>query len=110
MNDGVKSTGAVALVASGIASAFALATCCAFPILFGSAAVVFAPIAVATEPHSQLLTAISAIGLIGSIGVAARAPRHCKPNAVCARPWFRWSIIAAAVLGAVVLIAAKYYA
>jgi mercuric ion transport protein len=110
MNDGIKSIGAIALVGSGIASAFALATCCAFPILFGSAAVAFAPIAVATEPHSQLLTAISAIGLIGSVGVAARAPRRCNPNTVCARPWFRWSIIAAAVLGAVLLVGAKYYA
>lgn len=110
MNDGIRSTGAIALVASGIVSAFALATCCAFPILFGSAAMAFAPIAVATEPHSQLLTAISSISLIGSVGVAARAPRQCKPNAVCARPWFRWSIIAAAVLGSVLLLAAKYYA
>jgi mercuric ion transport protein len=110
MNDGIKFAGAITLVASGIASAFALATCCAFPILLGSAAMAFAPIAVASEPHSQLLTAISAIGLVGSVGVAARAPRHCKPNAVCARPWFRWSIIAAAVLGAVLLETAKYYA
>jgi len=110
MKDGIASTGAVALVAGGIASAFALATCCAFPILFGSAAFALAPIALATEPHSQLLTAISAIGLVGSVGVAAGASRRCKPNAVCARPWFRFSIIAAALLGAVLLVAAKYYA
>lgn len=110
MNDGMKSTGAIALVAAGIASAFALATCCALPILLGSAAVAFAPIAVATEAHSQLVTAMSAIGLIGSVGLAARAPRYCKPNAVCARPWFRWSIIATAVFGALLLAAAKYYA
>lgn len=110
MNDGIKSTGAVAMVVGGIASAFALATCCAFPILFGSAALAFAPIAVATEPHSELLTAISAISLVGSVGVATRAPSRCKPNAVCARPWFRSSIIVAAVLGAGLLIVARYYA
>lgn len=110
MNEGVKSAGAVALVTGGIASAFALATCCAFPILLGSTATALAPIAVASEPHSGLLTAISAIGLVSSVSLAARAPRHCNPHALCARPWFRWSIIAAAALGAVLLFTAKYYA
>jgi mercuric ion transport protein len=110
MNDGFKSTGAVALVAGGIASAFALATCCALPILFGSATLAFAPIALASEPHSQLLTAVSAIGLLGGVGMAARAPRHCKPDALCARPWFRWSIVAAAAIGAVMLVVARLYA
>lgn len=110
MNDGLKSTGAIALVAGGIASAFALATCCALPVLFGSAALTFAPLALATEPHSQLLTAVSAVGLVGSVGVAARAPRYCRPNAVCGRLWFRWSIIVAAALGAVLLVVAKAYA
>ena len=106
----MQSTGAFALLTGGIVSAFALATCCAFPILFGSAAVAFAPIAVAAEPHSELLTAISAIGLIGSVGLAARAPSHCKSDAFCARPWFRWSIIVTAMLGAILLATAKYYA
>lgn len=110
MNDGFKSTGAIALVTGGIASAFALATCCALPFLFGSAALVFAPIALASEPHNQLLTAIAAVGLLGSVGVTARAPKHCQPNAVCARPWFRWSIIIAALVGLVLLVLAKVYA
>jgi mercuric ion transport protein len=110
MSDGLKSTGAVALVTGGIASAFALATCCALPFFFGSAALVFAPIALASEPHNQMLTAISAVGLLGSVGVAARAPKHCQPNAVCARPWFKWSIFAAALAGLVLLVLAKIYA
>jgi len=110
MNDGLKSTGAVALVAGGIAAAFALATCCALPVLLGSAALVFAPIAVASEAHSQALTAISAIGLAGSVGMAARAPRHCEPGAVCARPWFRWGVVVAASAGLVLLVLAKAYA
>ena len=71
---------------------------------------VFAPIAVAAEPHSQLLTAISAVGLVGSVGVAARSPKHCEPNAVCARPWFKWSIFAGALIGFVLLVLAKVYA
>ena len=110
MNDNLKSTGAVALVATGVASAFALASCCALPFLFGSAALAFAPIALASEPHSQLLTGVSAVGLLGSVGVAARAPRHCQPNAVCGRPWFKWGIFAAAVVGLVLLVMAKVYA
>src|SRR5215470_809285 len=110
MNDGLKSTGAVALLAGGVASAFALATCCALPFFFGSAAMVFAPIAMVSEPHNQLLTAISAVGLVGSVGVAARAPKHCEANAVCARPGFRWSIFALALVGLILLVLAKVYA
>lgn len=109
MNDNLKSTGAVALVAGGIAAAFALATCCAIPFFFGSAALVFAPIALASEPHSQLLTVISAVGLFSSVGVAASAPKHCRPGAICARPSFRWSILAASVIGLTLLVLAKLY-
>ena len=110
MNDSLKSTGAVVLVTGGIASAFALATCCAIPFFFGSAALVFAPIAMASEPHSQLLTAISVVGLLGSVGVAARAPKHCEASALCARPGFRWSIFGAALIGLVLLVLGKVYA
>lgn len=110
MNDGLKSTGAIVLVSGGIASAFSLATCCALPVLLGSATIVFAPIAVASEPHGQLLTAISAVGLVSSVGVASRTSRRCEPGSVCARPWFKWSIIAAASLGAVLLVLSKVYA
>jgi mercuric ion transport protein len=110
MNDGLKSSGAVALVAAGIASAFTLATCCALPILFGSAALIFAPIAVASEPHTQLLTGASVIALVGSVGLAARARKLCEPNSICGRPWFKWSIIVAAMLGGALLLLAKSYA
>lgn len=110
MTDNLKSTGAIALVAGGLASAFALATCCALPFLFGSAALMFAPIAVASEPHSAALTAMAAVGLLGSAGLAARTPKHCAPDALCARPWFRWTILAAAGIGLVLLVLAKLYA
>lgn len=110
MNDKLKSSSAVVLVTGGIASAFALATCCALPFFLGSAALVFAPIALASEPHGQLLTAISAVGLVGSVGVAALAPKYCKADAICARPWFRLSIFAAALVGLVLLVLAKTYA
>lgn len=110
MNDSLKSTGAIALVAGGVASAFALATCCALPFLFGSAALVFTPIAIAAESHNNLLTAISAVGLFGSVGLAARSPKHCEARTVRARTWFRWAILITALIGLVLLVLAKVYA
>lgn len=110
LNDGYKSTGAVALVCAGIASAFALAACCALPVLFGSAALVLAPLAIASEPHTQLLTAISPASLIGSVAVVAASSRRCVPGSVCSRPAFRWGVIAAAVVGAALLALSKVYA
>lgn len=110
MDDGLKATGAVALVASGIASAFALASCCAFPVLIGSAAIGLAPIASATEPHGTLLTAIFDVGLVGSAAVAARAPKQCETGSICSRGWFRWSIIGAAAIGSLLLVLSKVYA
>jgi len=113
MNDGLKSTAAIALVGGGIASAFALAACCAVPILLagiGIGAAGLAPIVAATQPHSTLITALSVLGLAGGAGVVARAPKHCDPGSVCARPWFRWSIIAAAVVGGALLVLSKIYA
>ncbi len=113
MNDGAKSTGAVALVTGGVAAAAALTACCAAPILLagiGIGAGWLLPIAAVSDPHANVLTAVSAAGLIGGVAVVARAPRHCKPRSVCARPLFRWSVIAAAITGAVLLILSKLYA
>lgn len=113
MNDRMKSTGALAMVAGGIGSAFALAACCAVPALLAGAgigAAWLAPVVSASQPHAQVLTGVSALALIGSVGVVARAPNHCSPKATCARPWFRWTIIAAALFGAVLLLLSKIYA
>ena len=113
MNDGMKSTGAVALVAGGISAAFALAACCAVPVLLASLGIGaswLAPLVSASQPHAEALTGVSAIALLGSVGVVARAPKHCEPSATCARPWFRWTVIAAALVGAVLLVLSKVYA
>ena len=113
MKDGIKSTGAVALVAGGIGAAFALAACCAVPLLLSSlgiGAAWLAPVVSASQPHTGALTGLSAIALLGSVGVVARAPTHCEPTATCARPWFRWTIVVAAVIGAVLLALSKLYA
>jgi hypothetical protein len=57
-----------------------------------------------------VLTGVSAAALLGSVGVVARAPKHCEPSATCARPWFRWTIIGAALIGAALLVLSKVYA
>ena len=112
MNDGAKSTGAVALVTGGIASAFALAACCAIPFFlagFGLGSAWLAPIVSTSQPHAGVLTAISVLALLGSVGIVWRAPKHCEPGSLCARPAFRWSITAAAVVGAILLMLSKIY-
>jgi mercuric ion transport protein len=113
MNDGMKSTGALALVTAGIAAAFALASCCAIPIALAAAGVGagwLAPLVSASQPHAEALTAASAIALLGSVSVVARAPKHCGPNSTCARPWFRWTVIGGAVSGVALLISSMVYA
>jgi mercuric ion transport protein len=113
MNDGMKSTGAVALLAGGIGAAFALAACCAVPALFAGLGIGVAwlvPLVSASQPHTEALTVVSALALLGSVGVVAVAPKHCEPIATCARPWFRWTVIAAALVGAVLLVLSKIYA
>ena len=107
-----KSNGAIALAASGIASAFALAACCALPMLlvgaglspywlapFGTVGVQF------RFPHTVLAVAC----LAGAAFIVFKSAKTCEPGDLCARPWFRGSIIVAAVIGSGLLIASKLY-
>lgn len=113
MNRDPKSSGAVALAASGITSAFALAACCALPFLLaglGLSAGWLMPVAAVTQPYATALTILSAAALSGSVFLVVRAGRRCEPGSLCARPAFRWAIIAATIFGALLLIASKIYA
>lgn len=113
MQDKVKAGGAVALATSGVAVAFALAACCAIPILLaalGFGATWLVPLVSVTMPYTELLTAFSLAALAGSVFLVLRARRTCQPGDLCARPAFRWSVIAAAAVGAVLLVASKIYA
>ena len=113
MSPRAKSGGTLALVVSGIAASAALAACCAFPILLAGVALStlwLRPVAAFAEPNSFVLNAIAILAPIGSVALVVRAGRTCKPGDLCARPLFRWSIIAAAVLGAVLLVLSKVYA
>lgn len=103
----------MALAASGIAASAALAACCAFPILLagvGVSTLWLRPIAAFAEPNSFILDGVAVLALIGSVLLVVRAGRTCRPGDLCARPLFRWSIIAAAILGAIVLVLSKVYA
>jgi mercuric ion transport protein len=113
MTDGTRIAGAIGLVTGGIAAAFALASCCAIPIVLAAAGLGagwLAPIVSASQPHADVLTGVSAVALLGSVGVVARAPTACEPGSVCARPWFRRAVIAAAIVGAALLVLSKLYA
>ena len=113
MNDGIKSTGAVALAGGGIAAAFALASCCAIPLFLATAGLSagwLLPIVSASQPHSGALTALSAVALLGSVGLVARSLKSCAPGSVCARLSFRRAIVVAAVIGAILLALSKLYA
>jgi mercuric ion transport protein len=113
MKSEVKTTSAVALVSGGLATAFALAACCAIPILLAGVGVGtgwLGPLVAVSQPYANILTAISVVALLASMAIVIRAPKHCEPGSLCARPAFRWSIIALALAGAVLLILSKMYA
>lgn len=113
MNDRAKSTSAIALVTGGIASAFALAACCAIPFALaglGLGSAWLAPIVSASQPRASVLTAISVLALAASVVLVWRSPNHCEPGSLCAHPAFRWSVTAAAMVGAILLALSKIYA
>ena len=113
MNDGTKSTGAVALVTGGIVSAFCLAACCAIPFFLagiGIGSAWLSPVVSASQPYSDILTGISLVALIGGVALVWRASDRCDPGSLCARPAFKWVITVAAVVGLALLVVSKIYA
>jgi mercuric ion transport protein len=112
MDSRFKTSGAVALAAGGIGAAFALAACCAIPIIlagFGLTAYWLAPVAAWGEWLGDCLTVASLVGLAGAIFIVIRAPKTCAPGALCARPWFRVTILVSAAIGAILLVLSKVY-
>jgi mercuric ion transport protein len=103
----------VALAGSGVAAAFALAACCAVPLFLatlGISANWLVPLVSATTPYTELLTGFAVVALAASVFIVLRAKRTCQPGDLCARPAFRWSVIVAAAIGAVLLVLSKIYA
>ena len=113
MRDDTKSTGAVALATGGVASAFSLAACCAIPLFLagvGIGSAWLAPIVSVSQPHTGVLTAFSLVTLIGSVALVWRGSGSCEPGSLRARPFFKWAITGAAVVGLVLLALSKIYA
>ena len=108
-----RSTGAVALVAGGVAAAFALAACCAIPVLLAGAGLSahwLMPVAAFADPHRQLLTTLAIVALAGGLFAVLPVLRTCAPGDLCSRPAFRATIGVAAVAGVVLLVLSQLYA
>ena len=113
MSPQAKSGGAIALVSSGVAAAAALAACCALPILLagiGLSATGFSRSSPPSGPYGVLLTCVSTLALVGSVVLVVRAGATCAPGDLCARPAFRVTIVAAAIVGAILLVLSQVYA
>ena len=101
------STGATTLSLGGFAAAFSLAACCGLPVLLpaiGLGTAWLAPVARATSPFEAVLPWLAGVALAGSLLLVLRAPRFCAPGSFCARPAFRFGILALTALGAALLI------
>jgi mercuric ion transport protein len=99
--------GAMLLTATGLAGAFAVATCCALPFLLATAGIGTAwlgGIALVAAPHRTLLLAASAICLAGGAVLLWRQRTSaCSPGSICARPAVRRVILAGLLAGLVLL-------
>ena len=103
-----RGMGAVLLTLAGIGSAFAVASCCALPILFAAAglgAAWLGGIAEMAAPYRVPLIALSATSLAGGGAVLwrQRISAYCAAGAVCARPAVRGATAVMLLLGVVLL-------
>jgi mercuric ion transport protein len=107
MSTNKQTAGITALAAGGLGSAFAVASCCALPIIFASLGLGFfwfAPLGSAAMPYDGPLTALAVAGLLLSVVFVVRASRTCAPGDLCSKPWFRRTIIGVALAGALLLV------
>ncbi len=105
-----QTTGALALVTSGVGAAFSAAACCGLPVLLtgvGISAAWLIPVAAAVGPFSDLLMLFAGLALLASLGLVLRRPVACAPGASCARPGFRIGIGAGALIGLALLVVAR---
>jgi mercuric ion transport protein len=105
--------GAVFLTASGFVAAFAVASCCALPIILSGLGIGTAWLfgfAALAAPHRTLLLGIGAVAL-GGAAVAMWRQRSavCEPGAWCARPAVRLTTGIGLILGILLLVAGYEY-
>jgi mercuric ion transport protein len=113
MRRSFKPAGVLALAVGGTASAFALAACCALPLLLVGAGLSpywLAPAALWGERLGSWLTIFSVIALGSAVILLWRSARTCAPGSLCSRRWFIWTVAAIAAAGLVLLVLAQVYA
>ncbi|MHB1302623.1 MAG: mercuric transporter MerT family protein [Acidiphilium sp.] len=111
----IRDTGATLPTLSGLAAAFAVASCCGLPFLLATAGVGsawLAGIAMLAAPHRPLLLTIAAICLMaGAVLLLRRRPAvTCATGAVCSRPAIRSMTIIGLVAGLILLTIGYLYA
>ena len=93
----------LALIAAGFGSAFAVASCCALPIVLGglglSTAWLF-HLAVWAAPHRTILLGVALIALLaGAIQYFRQWRIRCDPGMWCSRRWVRVVTVIGLVIG-----------
>ncbi len=95
--------GAIVLTTGGVVAAFGLASCCALPVLLGTAGLSTAwlgTFAVLSAPHRLLLIVTASVCLLAaSLLLVRQHTRRCSPDAFCSRPLVRNLNIAALLVG-----------
>ena len=108
-----RGSGAVLLTASGLAAAFAVASCCGLPFIlatFGLGTAWLYSVAVLAAPHRVALLAAAAICLAGGAVLLWRQRRTatlCIPGSVCTKPAVR-GVTTAGLLAGFVLLYLRY--
>ena len=91
---GGRGAGALLLTLAGFAAAFAVAACCALPLVLaglGIGAASLAGLALLAAPHRPLLIAVAGVCFIGAALLLRRqqSAAACRPGEACSRPALR---------------------
>jgi mercuric ion transport protein len=95
----------LALIAAGIGSAFAVASCCALPIIFGGLGLStpwLFHLAVWAAPHRTTLLGVALVALLAGAIMFFRQRRvRCAPDRWCSRPWVKVTTVIGLLIGIV---------
>jgi len=93
----------LALIAAGIGSAFAAASCCALPIILGGLGLGTAwlfRLAVWAAPHRTALLGIALAAFLAGAALLFRQWRvRCDPKVWCSRPWVKVMTVIGLLVG-----------
>lgn len=101
--------GAALATVSGAVAAFAVASCCALPVILATAGIGTAwlgAIAALSAPHRNTLFLVSLVALLASALLLWRIQRRaqgCPQSGGCAPQWVRLSLLGGLLAGAALL-------